>query len=89
MRRGMNAGKYVRVSLRGVTQRQRAACSGSCATAAALTRRSGATSKCAASRPARRVSQQVAAGVARAATIERCIQLPKRRGAPLMQRERL
>jgi hypothetical protein len=38
MRRGMNAGKYVGVNLRGVTQRQHVACSGSCATAAAARR---------------------------------------------------
>jgi hypothetical protein len=31
----MNAGKYVGVNLRGVTQRQHVACSGSCAMAAA------------------------------------------------------
>jgi hypothetical protein len=35
MRRGMNAGEYVGVNLRGVTQRQHVACSCSCAMAAA------------------------------------------------------
>jgi len=102
MRRGMNAGEYVGVNLRGVTQRQRVACSCSCATAAALTRRSGASCKCAASRPSRRMSGQAReAWRARPPsnenmlpsfgykhTIKRCIQLPERRGAALMQRER-